>query len=93
MRVHATISEELEISLTGNFVEGYPATYEEPGEGDRVEDDDIESICLSRRVNGHMQTFDILAGLDAAAKRAIIANVLDALGDDVVQQALLESAE
>lgn len=93
MKVYATISEEIEISLTGNYRAGFAGSYEEPPEGDIVEDDDIESICLSRRVNGHMQAFDILAGLDAAAKRAIIQNVSDALGYDVVQQALLENAE
>lgn len=98
MQISATISEEVEITLTGNFVEGYPATHEEPGEGDKIEDDFIESIIITRKVTDYIgaarvrvdKQFDILAGLDAKAKLAVIQNVLDALGYDAVQSALLE---
>ena len=101
MQVTAATEETINITLTGKFVKGYPErgpTYDcggEPAEPDTIEDEDIESIHIERwsyNIDGGrvITVFDILAGLDNAAKAIISQNVLAAIGADTARQYLMD---
>lgn len=93
----ATLTEEFEIELTGSYQPAEP----DVGVGEGVEDLDISAIMFTRMVTRWVgseatrikESFDILAGLDRAAKQAVIQNVLEALGDDAVQTTMLSVCE
>lgn len=103
--IHTTYSIELEAELSGVFQPGCPergpsyASGGEPAEPASVEDVDIDSLVFERirrkLVGAEFQTvrerFDILKGLDKAARGIIIANLIEALGEDS-EIALLEEA-
>lgn len=95
MSLTATLSVEVDIELTGSYVRADP----DVGLGAGVEDQAVVSAVVWRRVYNRetksmgAQSFDLLAGLDAAALATIEANILEALGADAVTEALLEDAE
>lgn len=68
------------------------------GAGRAVDAADLSSVSMlvATRKNGTLRTWwrpvDLLEGLDAAARKIVIANIMDAFGDEI-DAAILEDAE
>ena len=89
IHVSTTTTFEVEVDLSGSYAPGYAATLEEPGSDGEVDDCDVEGVFALRSVkkpDGYggwtWDRFDILKGLDKAARAQIAANILAFLGDE-----------
>lgn len=99
---------EIAVALKGvycPYVPMTPPSYSsggDPPEEAHIEDADIESVILERLVKTRtalpgvpsmvMTEFDILKGLDDAARNIVISNLLEAIGEEQVQEVLCAEA-
>lgn len=103
MKVNAKISFEVELFLAAAFTPGYAATHEQPGEGDAVEDIEVEDLGVIQRVRPPLhergshdfiwKTTSVLDGVDMKSPDilCLFANLIELTGDDA-ESALVEAA-
>lgn len=64
-------SMELEVAITYTFQRGYPATWDEPGECDAVEDVEFDLYRITDKAGRGARIEDVPAWLDDFVRKAI----------------------
>lgn len=97
---HATITFEIDVTVSGTFTPGYRSTYNDPGEPDRIEDIDVEDIGAvifnrSKQGASRFSTVSLLDGVDrnSEAFRQIVENILRLFGEDAATALLDDEME
>ena len=89
IHVSTTTTFEVEVDLSGSYAPGYLPTRDDPGHDGDVEEVDVDGVfALRSHFDGKRHTwdrFDILKGLDKAARAQIAANILAFIGDEADQ--------
>ena len=99
LTVTATDCFEVEVDLTGTFAPGERETGPTyacggtPAIPDSMEDVEVTELRGLRRVGGGWSSTDLLAGLDAAARAKVFANIADFIAESAIQQLLAEVPE
>jgi len=86
--VSTTTTFEVEIDLSGSYSPGYAPTRDDPGCDGEVDGVEVDGVyALKHRMDrvtfkSKWDRFDILEGLDRAARDQIAANIIAFLGDE-----------
>lgn len=100
--IHAKATIDIELHLTGTYQAGYKGDRIDPPEDPSIEDPDIESVTFERvttkwapDVSMRETTrakFDLLKGLDKAARDILTANLIEAVGEENLASVLMDQA-
>jgi len=90
IHVSTTTTFEVEVDLSGSYAPGYLPTRDDPGHDGEVEEADVDGVFALRSVpklggGWTWDRFDILKGVDKAARAQIAANILAFIGDEADQ--------
>jgi len=97
MKLTSQYTVEIEVDLIGDYVRPYAGDSACPPNEAGVEDVDIEYVGVERAMwlQGQriLKRFDLLKGLDAAARAQLIANLIEAIGHNDIEAELLAGRE